>query len=124
KWVANTVAEVKQAIEASSEEGYTIKWGDTLWALAQATGTTVEELAELNNIENPDLIYAGDVIKLVGGASVGIDTPSGESADTTPADNANEDVNEDANDSVDEGADNSVDEDADNSVDEDADNSV
>lgn len=38
---------------------YYIKPGDTLWALARKYHTTVEELARLNNISNPNLIYAG-----------------------------------------------------------------
>ena len=37
----------------------TIKWGDTLSALAIKYETTVSELASLNNIKNPNLIYAG-----------------------------------------------------------------
>lgn len=37
----------------------TIQWGDTLSALAQRYCTTVDELVRLNNIKNPNLIYAG-----------------------------------------------------------------
>lgn len=38
----------------------TIQKGDTLSALAIEYGTTVAELVKLNNIENPNLIYAGN----------------------------------------------------------------
>jgi len=38
---------------------YTIQPGDTLWDLARRYNTTVAELARINNIANPDLIYAG-----------------------------------------------------------------
>ncbi len=43
---------------------YVINWGDTLWSLSKKFGTTVEALASTNNIENPDLIYAGDTLKI------------------------------------------------------------
>ena len=38
---------------------YIIKKGDCLSVIAQRYGTTVKTLCELNNISNPDLIYAG-----------------------------------------------------------------
>ena len=38
---------------------YTIQWGDTLSGLAQRYGTDVQTLARLNNIADPNLIYAG-----------------------------------------------------------------
>ena len=37
-----------------------IKWGDTLSEIALDYNTTVRRLVELNNIENPNLIYAGE----------------------------------------------------------------
>ena len=43
---------------------YTVKKGDTLSAIAARTGTTVQELAALNNIKNPSLIHVGQVLKL------------------------------------------------------------
>ena len=43
---------------------YTIKAGDTLSEIAEMTGTTVEELAEINNIEKVDEIDAGAVIDI------------------------------------------------------------
>lgn len=48
---------------------YTIRWGDTLWALSIRYGTTVEELARLNGIPDPDLIYAGETLKIPEGGA-------------------------------------------------------
>ncbi len=44
---------------------YTIKAGDTLTRIANAHNTTVQELARLNNISDPEKIIAGRTIKLV-----------------------------------------------------------
>ena len=43
---------------------YTVKNGDTLSEIAVRFGTTVAELVRLNDIQNPDLIYTGDVLRL------------------------------------------------------------
>lgn len=45
---------------------YKIKSGDTLSGIAAANGTSVSELARLNGIKNPNLIYAGQTINLPG----------------------------------------------------------
>ena len=45
---------------------YTVKAGDTLWAISQKFGTTVAALVSLNNIANPELIQVGQVLKLPG----------------------------------------------------------
>lgn len=42
---------------------YTIQSGDTLSGIASKLGTTVSNLTSLNGIGNPNLIYAGQVIK-------------------------------------------------------------
>ena len=43
---------------------YTIKRGDTLSEIALEYSTTVVSLVELNNIKNPNLIYAGETLKI------------------------------------------------------------
>ena len=50
-----------------------IKYGDTLSQLALEYNTTVRRLVELNNIENPNLIYAGETLIV----------PSGETSSDT-----------------------------------------
>lgn len=51
-------------ILGNSSVTYTIKSGDTLSGIAQKFGTTVNKLAQLNNIKNVNLIYAGQTIKI------------------------------------------------------------
>lgn len=41
---------------------YKIKWGDTLYKIAQKYNTSVTHLVQINNIKNPNLIYAGETI--------------------------------------------------------------
>lgn len=48
---------------------YTVKWGDTLSELAVKYNTTVNNLVKLNNIQNPDYIVVGQVLKISGTAS-------------------------------------------------------
>lgn len=41
---------------------YVVRYGDTLSGIARRYGTTVSQLAAANGIENPNLIYAGEVL--------------------------------------------------------------
>lgn len=52
---------------------YTVKKGDTLPKIAMQYGTTVSEIARLNDIENINLIYVGEVL-IISGTGV---TPKG-----------------------------------------------
>lgn len=47
-----------------SEINYTVVSGDTLSGIASRYGTTYQELARINNISNPDLIYVGQTIRI------------------------------------------------------------
>ena len=56
-----TVAQVAQA----KEEGYyTVVLGDTLGKISNRFGVTVDQLVKLNNLDNPNLIYVGTVLKV------------------------------------------------------------
>ena len=57
---------------------YTVKAGDTLSEIAMKYGTTYQELARINNIANPNLIYAGQVIKINGTAETTYTVKSGD----------------------------------------------
>ncbi|CDL39073.1 Uncharacterized lipoprotein YgeR precursor [Citrobacter freundii] len=47
---------------------YTVKRGDTLYRISRATGTSVKEIARLNNISPPYTIEVGQKLKVSGGA--------------------------------------------------------
>ena len=49
---------------------YTIKRGDTLASIAGATGVTVQSIIDLNKIDNPDAIQAGQTIEIPSGIVV------------------------------------------------------
>lgn len=55
---------VEPVPEPASANTYTVKKGDTLSAIAKRFGCTVQDLASLNSITNPNLIYTGQAIKL------------------------------------------------------------
>lgn len=43
---------------------YTIKRGDTLSAIARKYGVSIQSIVELNNIANPNLIFAGERLRI------------------------------------------------------------
>ena len=49
---------------------YTIKRGETLWEIARKYGTTVQEVANINNIQNPNLIFPGQTIRILTNSTV------------------------------------------------------
>lgn len=58
-------------VPVAADTTYTIQRGDTLAAIARRYDTTVQALAQANNIVNPNLIYAGQVLIIPGS-----DTPA------------------------------------------------
>lgn len=43
---------------------YTVLPGNTLWGIANFFGTTTDEIAKLNDLADPQLIYPGQVLKI------------------------------------------------------------
>ena len=43
---------------------YVVRPGDTLWSIGQRYGITVPEILQLNNFDNPDVIYPGRLLRL------------------------------------------------------------
>ncbi len=48
---------------------YTVRQGNTLYAIAQFFQTTVEEILKYNNIQNPAAIYPGQVLSIPAGSN-------------------------------------------------------
>ena len=59
-----TLATVLVSNAIVNAETYTVKEGDTLSAIAKEKETTVEKLVELNKLENPNAISAGQKLEL------------------------------------------------------------
>ena len=58
-WEARTVEQVKADIASlAKDSNYVIKWGDTLSVISEATGISMDALAQMNQITNVNLIYA------------------------------------------------------------------
>lgn len=57
-------SKVNEIVNAKKDIVYTVKKGDTLSDIAKKYNTTYQEIANKNNISNPDKIYAGQVIKI------------------------------------------------------------
>jgi spore germination protein len=43
---------------------YQVKWGDTLWRISQAFGTTVDAIAAANGITDNNVLIAGTVLTI------------------------------------------------------------
>lgn len=49
---------------------YVVQSGDTLSGIASRYGTTVQELVDINNIQNPDLIYPGEKLRILTNSTI------------------------------------------------------
>jgi GH25 family lysozyme M1 (1,4-beta-N-acetylmuramidase) len=43
---------------------YQIRWGDTLWSISRRYGVSIATIVRLNRIKNPNLIYAGQTLRI------------------------------------------------------------
>ena len=43
---------------------YKIQYGDTLWSISRRYGVSIASIVRLNRIQNPNLIYAGEIIRI------------------------------------------------------------
>ena len=68
----DTTPEEPAAPEQTAETVYTVKYGDTLSGIAAEYETTYQDLAAYNGIENPNLIFVGQKIRIPGTAAAPI----------------------------------------------------
>lgn len=76
-WVARTVEEIRSEIGDFSKP-YTIKWGDTLGYISEASGVDMKKLAKDNGIADVNLIYTGNVLYAKDGYTAVGDVRTGE----------------------------------------------
>lgn len=65
--------QVKKTVQKEEIINYVVKRGDTLWAISEkylGSGSKYPQIAQENNIKNPDLIYPGQVFKITTGGKV------------------------------------------------------
>lgn len=53
---------------ARATKTYTVRYGDTLGQIAANNGTTTQALQALNGLSNPNMIYAGQTLRIAGSA--------------------------------------------------------
>jgi len=72
RWVnpnsSNNNNRPQQQLQGCQGRQVTVQPGDTLRGIASRVGASFEEIARMNGIQNPDLIYPGQVLNVPGGA--------------------------------------------------------
>ena len=57
--------ETEEEKKKSDRIEYTVEAGDTLWQIANEYNTSIYEIARLNGIDNPNLIYIGEKLTII-----------------------------------------------------------
>lgn len=73
QWLTADILEESMKKLGTTTSDYTVAAGDTLSAIAQKCGITVEELAKLNDISDVNLINVGQVLKISDALETSID---------------------------------------------------
>lgn len=73
-WIDRSNVEILSTANQNNTQAasntYTVRYGDSLSAIAARLGTTVSALQSANNIRNANLIYPGQVLKVGGQATI------------------------------------------------------
>ena len=70
--IIKTTKQVAKEVQKEEVINYVVKRGDTLWAIASqylGSGTKYPQIAQENNIPNPNLIYPGQVFRITTGGT-------------------------------------------------------
>ena len=70
--IIKTTKQVVKEVQKEEVINYVVKRGDTLWAIASqylGSGTKYPQIAQENNIPNPNLIYPGQVFRITTGGT-------------------------------------------------------
>lgn len=62
--VATMAGVVAAGSVAANADTVTVQQGDTVWGFAQETNSTVAQIAQQNNLQNPNLIYVGQQLQI------------------------------------------------------------
>jgi polysaccharide deacetylase family sporulation protein PdaB len=66
---------LNQLLGTAQQTTYVVKAGDTLWAIANRFGVTINQIAAANNITNVNLIRVGQVLIIPGSSTVPVPEP-------------------------------------------------
>ena len=86
RWLALiiSVVLVMTAVTAVSALSYRVKFGDTLSRIAAQFGVSVQSIVSANNINNPDLIYADQILEIPDGSTAPTPAPQPPPQSTPP----------------------------------------
>ncbi|MFK5705734.1 LysM peptidoglycan-binding domain-containing protein [Ligilactobacillus sp. LYQ139] len=62
--VATMAGVVAAGSVAANADTVTVQQGDTVWGFAQETNSTVSQIAQQNNLQNPNLIFVGQQLQI------------------------------------------------------------
>ncbi|WP_054662910.1 muramidase family protein [Lacticaseibacillus camelliae] len=74
--VGQVLTVTKAPAKPAAPKTYTVKAGDTLSDIASSTGVSQSNLISFNNIQNPNLLIVGQVLKLTGTAASSTSAPA------------------------------------------------